>query len=83
MTTINTTAVLTTTKVSDKVVLVTITVEENVTEFSVKNGPCVITAIDRKLDDLMWNRSGFNVDMTATLTRPALFLMLQKINARG
>ncbi len=50
--------------------------------FSVKDGHWVIRSIDRKLSDLMWNRSGFEVGMTATLTRPAAYTLLTKLNAR-
>jgi len=49
--------------------------------FTVKDGNGCMRRIDRKLADLMWDRSGW-VSNTATLTRPALYNLLAKVNAR-
>jgi hypothetical protein len=60
------------------------TVKDNQAKtFSGANG--VVRRIDRKLSDLMWNRSGFQVvdgAMVAELTRPATYTLLTAINAR-
>jgi glucose dehydrogenase len=55
---------------------------ETVDSFQVKDGAGIVRRIDRKLSDLMWNRSGFDSTMTATLTRPATYTLLTTINAR-
>ncbi len=75
---------LLTTALANGKVICTITDEAGavVDTFSVKDGRGVIRSIDRKLSDLMWNRSGFEVGMTATLTRPAAYTLLTKLNAR-
>lgn len=54
---------------------------ETVETFTVKDGNGCIRRIDSKLADLMWDRSGW-VSNTATLTRPALYTLLTKVNAR-
>lgn len=62
----------------------TITDEDGTTvdTFSVKDGNGVVRRIDKALTDLMWNRSGFGPGMTATVSRPAVYTLLTKVNAR-
>lgn len=67
-----------------QIVTCTITDEAGATveTFSVKDGNGVIRRIDKALANLMWDRSGFEAGMTASLTRPALYNLLTAVNAR-
>lgn len=70
-----------------RTITLTITTDDGLVEtHTVKDGAGIIRRIDRKLADLMWNRSGFSATMTAmtaTLTRPATYTLLTTINARN
>lgn len=76
------TATLTTAAANGTITL-TITDEAGTVEtHTVKDGARALRNIDRKLADLLWNRSGFGVGMTATLTRSPLYVALTAVNAR-
>jgi hypothetical protein len=75
-----TTAALTVTS-TNGILTLTITDQNGETEtHTVKDGNGCIRRIDRKLSDLMWNRSGFEGNGSATLTRPATYTLLTKLN---
>jgi hypothetical protein len=72
-----------TTTAAHGIITLTITDEAGTVEtHTVKDGKSALRNIDRKLADLLWNRSGFGVGMTATLTRSPLFVALTAANAR-